>query len=237
VVTAGACAACTAARGHHVEDGFAACPGRARPAESAASSGAIRSSSGRLLIRLRLEELDLVLRVGSSNTSGRERRIALDSPMISCPSSCDASRRCPRSARVQASQALEDVQPFVGTCPRRSCSCRSSACDACTPRRSRHRRGRVARGGTGDHRGCRERSGVHGRRVRRARRGAPGRVLKSKSNQEAPTAERMAPDDAADLLGELDQDRRKPVFDMMASSQQYKLRQAPAVPPEPPPGG
>ena len=34
----------------------------------------------------------------------------------------------------------------------------------------------------------------------------------------------MAPDDAADLLGELDQERRKPVFDMMASSQQYKLR-------------
>src|SRR2546427_11654977 len=49
--------------------------------------------------------------------------------------------------------------------------------------------------------------------------------LKSKSNQEAAhLLERMAPDDAADLLGELDQERRKPVFDMMASSQQYKLR-------------
>ena len=49
--------------------------------------------------------------------------------------------------------------------------------------------------------------------------------LKSKSNQEAARLlERMAPDDAADLLGELDQDRRKPVFDMMASRQQYKLR-------------
>ena len=49
--------------------------------------------------------------------------------------------------------------------------------------------------------------------------------LKSKSNEEAARLlERMAPDDAADLLGELDQERRKPVFDMMASSQQYKLR-------------
>src|SRR2546425_80831 len=49
--------------------------------------------------------------------------------------------------------------------------------------------------------------------------------LKSKSNQEAAhLLERMAPDDAADLLAELDQERRKPVFDMMASSQQYKLR-------------
>src|SRR5437899_495961 len=49
--------------------------------------------------------------------------------------------------------------------------------------------------------------------------------LKSKSNEEAAhILERMAPDDAADLLGELDQERRKPVFDMMASSQQYKLR-------------
>src|SRR5436305_9523056 len=49
--------------------------------------------------------------------------------------------------------------------------------------------------------------------------------LKSKSNEEAARLlERMAPDDAADLLGDLDQDRRKPVFDMMAASQQYKLR-------------
>src|SRR5712664_3228534 len=49
--------------------------------------------------------------------------------------------------------------------------------------------------------------------------------LKSKSNEEAARLlERMAPDDAADLLGELDQERRKPVFDMMATSQQYKLR-------------
>src|SRR6267143_6228979 len=43
--------------------------------------------------------------------------------------------------------------------------------------------------------------------------------LKSKSNEDAAKLlERMAPDDAADLLGELDQERRKPVFDMMASS-------------------
>src|SRR5947199_6713771 len=47
--------------------------------------------------------------------------------------------------------------------------------------------------------------------------------LKTKSNEEsARLLERMAPDDAADLLGELDQDRRKPIFEMMAASQQYK---------------
>src|SRR5207244_13652135 len=34
----------------------------------------------------------------------------------------------------------------------------------------------------------------------------------------------MAPDDAADLLGELDQERRMPVFQMMSPSQQHKLR-------------
>jgi magnesium transporter len=34
----------------------------------------------------------------------------------------------------------------------------------------------------------------------------------------------MAPDDAADLLGELDQERRKPVFDNLSPSQQHKLR-------------
>jgi Mg/Co/Ni transporter MgtE len=34
----------------------------------------------------------------------------------------------------------------------------------------------------------------------------------------------MAPDDAADLLGELDQARRKPVFDQMSAGQQHKLR-------------
>jgi sporulation protein YlmC with PRC-barrel domain len=49
--------------------------------------------------------------------------------------------------------------------------------------------------------------------------------LKSKSNEDAARIlERMAPDDAADLLGELDQERRKPVFDMMAPSQQHKMR-------------
>lgn len=49
--------------------------------------------------------------------------------------------------------------------------------------------------------------------------------IRSKSNEEAARIiERMAPDDAADLLSELDQERRKPVFDLMAPSQQHKLR-------------
>jgi sporulation protein YlmC with PRC-barrel domain len=49
--------------------------------------------------------------------------------------------------------------------------------------------------------------------------------LRSKSNEEAAhILERMAPDDAADLLGELDQERRKPVFEMMSANQQHKLR-------------
>jgi CBS domain-containing protein len=49
--------------------------------------------------------------------------------------------------------------------------------------------------------------------------------LRSKSNDEAARIlERMAPDDAADLLGELDQERRKPIFEMMSASQQNKLR-------------
>src|SRR6516164_8290239 len=41
--------------------------------------------------------------------------------------------------------------------------------------------------------------------------------IRSKSNEDAARIlERMAPDDAADLLSELDQERRKPVFDMMS---------------------
>jgi sporulation protein YlmC with PRC-barrel domain len=49
--------------------------------------------------------------------------------------------------------------------------------------------------------------------------------LRSLSNEEAARVlERMATDDAADLLAELDQDRRKPVFDLMSASQQHKLR-------------
>ena len=49
--------------------------------------------------------------------------------------------------------------------------------------------------------------------------------LNSKSNEDAARIlERMAPDDAADLLGELDQERRKPVFDMMSPNQQHKMR-------------
>ncbi len=49
--------------------------------------------------------------------------------------------------------------------------------------------------------------------------------LKSRSDAEAARVlDRMAPDDAADLLGELEQERRLPVLNMMSSSQQLKLR-------------
>jgi CBS domain-containing protein/sporulation protein YlmC with PRC-barrel domain len=49
--------------------------------------------------------------------------------------------------------------------------------------------------------------------------------IRSKSNEDAARIlERMAPDDAVDLLNELDPPRRKPVFDMMAAGQQHKLR-------------
>ncbi len=50
--------------------------------------------------------------------------------------------------------------------------------------------------------------------------------IKSKSNEDAAQIlERMAPDDAADLLSELDQERRKPVFDMMSANKLRKLLQ------------
>ena len=49
--------------------------------------------------------------------------------------------------------------------------------------------------------------------------------LKSRSNEEvAAVLDKMAPDDAADLVGELDQPRRKPVFDLLSPNQQHKLR-------------
>jgi CBS domain-containing protein len=50
--------------------------------------------------------------------------------------------------------------------------------------------------------------------------------LKSRSNEEAAhVLDKMAPDDAADLLGELDQGRRLPVLNLMSPTQQHKLRQ------------
>src|SRR5437867_5505039 len=49
--------------------------------------------------------------------------------------------------------------------------------------------------------------------------------LKSNSNEDAARIlDGIAPDDAADLLSELAQERRKPIFEMMGASQQYKLR-------------
>jgi CBS domain-containing protein/sporulation protein YlmC with PRC-barrel domain len=49
--------------------------------------------------------------------------------------------------------------------------------------------------------------------------------LRSMTNEEAARVlDRMAPDDAADLLGELDQSRRLPVLNHMSPSQQHKLR-------------
>ncbi len=50
--------------------------------------------------------------------------------------------------------------------------------------------------------------------------------LESRSNSDiASLLDRMAPDDAADLLGDLSQERRKPVFDLMSPVRQHKLRQ------------
>lgn len=49
--------------------------------------------------------------------------------------------------------------------------------------------------------------------------------LKSRSDEEAARVlDRMAPDDAADLLGGLDQERRLPVLNKMSNTQQVKLR-------------
>jgi Mg/Co/Ni transporter MgtE len=49
--------------------------------------------------------------------------------------------------------------------------------------------------------------------------------LKSRSNEEAARVlDSMAPDDAADLLAELDQERRLPVLNQMSAGQQHKLR-------------
>src|ERR1700682_6093033 len=49
--------------------------------------------------------------------------------------------------------------------------------------------------------------------------------IKSRSNEEAARVlDKMAPDDAADLLGELDQERRLPVLNLMSAGQQHKLR-------------
>lgn len=49
--------------------------------------------------------------------------------------------------------------------------------------------------------------------------------LQTRSDEEvAKVLDRMAPDDAADLLGELEQPRRMPVFNLMSPRQQHKLR-------------
>jgi len=49
--------------------------------------------------------------------------------------------------------------------------------------------------------------------------------FRSRTNEEAARVlDRMAPDDAADLLGELDQERRLPVLNLMSPVQQHKLR-------------
>jgi sporulation protein YlmC with PRC-barrel domain len=49
--------------------------------------------------------------------------------------------------------------------------------------------------------------------------------IKSRSNEEAARVlDKMAPDDAADLLGALEQERRLPILNLMSPSQQHKLR-------------
>jgi len=52
-----------------------------------------------------------------------------------------------------------------------------------------------------------------------------GEFVRERSNDEvARVLDRMAPDDAADLLGQLDQERRLPVLNLMTAGQQRKLR-------------
>src|SRR5437773_1180110 len=52
--------------------------------------------------------------------------------------------------------------------------------------------------------------------------------VRERSNDEvARVLDRMAPDDAADLLGRLDQERRLPVLNLMTAAQQRKLRKLP----------
>ena len=49
--------------------------------------------------------------------------------------------------------------------------------------------------------------------------------FKARTNEEAAQVlDRMAPDDAVDLLGELEQERRLPVLNLMSPAQQHKLR-------------
>ncbi|HKV87711.1 MAG TPA: CBS domain-containing protein [Candidatus Dormibacteraeota bacterium] len=49
--------------------------------------------------------------------------------------------------------------------------------------------------------------------------------LRGRSNDEAARLlDRMAPDDAADLLANMEQEKRKPIFDLLSPSQQHKLR-------------
>ena len=49
--------------------------------------------------------------------------------------------------------------------------------------------------------------------------------IKTRSNEEAARVlDKMAPDDAADLLGELEQERRLPVLNLMSPNQQHKMR-------------
>lgn len=49
--------------------------------------------------------------------------------------------------------------------------------------------------------------------------------LRSRSNEEAANVlDRMAPDDAADLLADIDQERRLPILNLMSPHQQQKLR-------------
>jgi sporulation protein YlmC with PRC-barrel domain len=49
--------------------------------------------------------------------------------------------------------------------------------------------------------------------------------IKSRSNEEAARVlDKMAPDDAADLLGALEQERRLPILNLMSPGQQHKLR-------------
>src|SRR6266446_508669 len=52
-----------------------------------------------------------------------------------------------------------------------------------------------------------------------------GEFVRERSNDEvARVLDRMAPDDAADLLGQLDKERRLPVLNLMTAGQQRKLR-------------
>ena len=193
-------------------------PGEMLLAEDLLARHLINLVRGRIIIANEIEIAEI---------DGRWEVVGVDpgSPVVLCvASSATRSARTCRPTPLSTSPQSSRSSP---TCRRRDCASPTASWPSCTPPRSPTSSSRPA---TKRARRSSKRSGsTASSRPTSSRSSTPTHQLEffeSRSDAEAARLlSRMEPDNAADLITEIDQERRLPILELLPSEQQAKVRQ------------